>query len=607
MSQKIDYNKKVLEVKNLRQHFKVGVGKNKLIVKAVDDISFDIYKKEVFGLVGESGCGKTTTGRTIMRLYKPTNGKVILNGNPIGSGSDDLRQLLKFKKHEHQIDLLKLDAKKYEIYKLNEKFKKQINDLKHQINLLKSEFKKANDEAEITITNYKKQLFDEKENHGIALDRVLFNYRIESDRIYKQTINSAQQEYDSLIKGLNIAFKKKLEGIKESAALSKEAKIMHEKEIHENFTFKLSEIDTNMKPKIDQAAQNIMPKDVYKKQLEELKKTLAHEKNKLNQLHKERIEKITKPNYIEIKIELLKLKKDYTKKILNIKKEIEQLQKQRKIQVQAVSIDSTIDQTAKKEIIQKYKDQKSSILEEIKTSKMIQKSKESEKNVKEMQMIFQDPISSLNPRMTVQEIVSEGLVINGIKDKEYIQKKVIETLELVGLAPEYISRYPHEFSGGQRQRIGIARALIMNPSMIIADEPISALDVSIKAQVINLLSDLRDKLDLSIMFIAHDLSVVKFFCDRIAVMYFGQIVELASSEELFKNPLHGYTRSLLSAIPHPDPDSEKKRVRIPYSPMMHDYSKDKPSFVEVVKGHFVRANKAELEEIRKKLGVSNDN
>jgi oligopeptide transport system ATP-binding protein len=224
---------------------------------------------------------------------------------------------------------------------------------------------------------------------------------------------------------------------------------------------------------------------------------------------------------------------------------------------------------------------------------------------RKMQMIFQDPISSLNPRMTVGEIVSEGLVIKGEKNKEVLKEKVIEALNLVGLAPEYITRYPHEFSGGQRQRIGIARALIMNPSFIIADEPISALDVSIRAQVLNLLTGLKEKLDLSILFIAHDLSVVKFFCDRIAVMYAGKIVELAPTNEIFTKPLHAYTRSLLSAIPQPDPDSEKLRKRIPYYPGKHDYSKDKPELREIYKGHFVYCNKAELNDIKKELGDVN--
>ena len=226
------------------------------------------------------------------------------------------------------------------------------------------------------------------------------------------------------------------------------------------------------------------------------------------------------------------------------------------------------------------------------------------KLITQIQMIFQDPIASLNPRMTVREIIAEGLVINGIKDKEYIDQKVFEILELVGLVREHASRYPHEFSGGQRQRIGIARAVIMNPELLIADEPISALDVSIQAQVINLLNELREKLGLTILFIAHDLSVVKYFSDRIGVMYFGNMVELAPSDELFAHPLHPYTRSLLSAIPLPDPHTEKNRQRIVYNSLAaHDYSVDKPSLREIVPGHFVHCNNAEEAQYKKELGL----
>ena len=214
--------------------------------------------------------------------------------------------------------------------------------------------------------------------------------------------------------------------------------------------------------------------------------------------------------------------------------------------------------------------------------------------VTQIQMIFQDPIASLDPRMTVRDIIAEGLVINGIKDKDYINEKVYEILERVGLVREHADRYPHEFSGGQRQRIGIARAVVMQPEMIIADEPVSALDVSVQAQVINLLNELKESMGLTILFIAHDLSVVKYFSDRIGVMYFGQMVELADSDELFKNPLHPYTKSLLSAIPLPDPIYEKQRTRINYNPLAdHDYSVDKPSFREVTPGHFVYCNDAE--------------
>ena len=226
------------------------------------------------------------------------------------------------------------------------------------------------------------------------------------------------------------------------------------------------------------------------------------------------------------------------------------------------------------------------------------------KLVTQIQMIFQDPIASLDPRMTVQEIISEGLVIQGERDPKVLEEKVYEMLELVGLVREHASRYPHEFSGGQRQRIGVARCIIMNPELIIADEPVSALDVSVQAQVINLLNELREKFGLTILFVAHDLSVVKYFSDRIGVMYFGNMVELATSDELFKHPMHPYTRSLLSAIPLPDPIYEKTRQRIVYDPLAeHDYTEDKPSFREIAPGHFVHCNDAEEARYKKEMGL----
>lgn len=213
-----------------------------------------------------------------------------------------------------------------------------------------------------------------------------------------------------------------------------------------------------------------------------------------------------------------------------------------------------------------------------------------------IQMIYQDPVSSLDPRMTVREIIAEGLRIRGEKDESKIQEQVAKVLAKVGLRQEYSDRYPHEFSGGQRQRIGIARAIIMNPSLIIADEPVSALDVSIKAQVINLLNSLRREMGLTVLFIAHDLSVVKYFSDRIAVMYYGKIVELAESDELFAHPLHPYTKSLLSAIPLPNPHYEKQRQRIIYNPKTdHDYTTDLPQMRQVSPGHFVLCNQKEFD------------
>ena len=222
--------------------------------------------------------------------------------------------------------------------------------------------------------------------------------------------------------------------------------------------------------------------------------------------------------------------------------------------------------------------------------------------IKKCQMIFQDPMASLNERAKVDYIISEGLLNHHLyKDDADREAKVQKALREVGLLPEFASRFPHEFSGGQRQRIGIARALVMEPEFIVADEPISALDVSIRAQVLNLLNRLKKDRGLSYLFIAHDLSVVRFISDRIAVISKGRIVELAEAEELFLNPLHPYTKALLSAVPMPDPRMEKKKKLLVYDPSMHDYSVDKPVWEEVKEGHFVYGNQKELEEYRKEV------
>jgi oligopeptide transport system ATP-binding protein len=389
----------LLKVEHLCQYFRLG----RKDLKAVDDVSFEIRKGETFGLVGESGCGKTTTGRSIIKLYNITSGNVYFKGQRIGAGTRSYKDAIK-------------------------------------------QAKKDLEEKKIT-----------KEEH----DRIV-------------------AENKALIRGA----------------------------------------------KLDSKA-------VDKQYAESLVKSLVAEYN----------EKFAAAQGDEEQTKALK--REFKNRVRVAKK-----------------------------------------------SKLIT----------QIQMIFQDPIASLDPRMTVRDIIAEGLVINGVTDKDYINEKVYEILETVGLVREHADRYPHEFSGGQRQRIGIARAVVMQPEMIIADEPISALDVSIQAQVINLLNDLRERLGLTILFIAHDLSVVKYFSDRIGVMYFGKMVELADSDELFKNPLHPYTRSLLSAIPLPDPVYEKQRVRIVYNPIAeHDYSVDAPSFREITPGHFVRCNDAEEAKYREML------
>ncbi|MDP4162955.1 MAG: ATP-binding cassette domain-containing protein [Bacillota bacterium] len=220
---------------------------------------------------------------------------------------------------------------------------------------------------------------------------------------------------------------------------------------------------------------------------------------------------------------------------------------------------------------------------------------------RKMQMIFQDPYASLNPRMKIADVIAEGIDIHGLaKSGKERMEMVYELLETVGLNKEHANRYPHEFSGGQRQRIGIARALAVQPEFIIADEPISALDVSIQAQVVNLMKKLQKEKELTYLFIAHDLSMVKYISDRIGVMYFGKLVEIGPADDLYNNPLHPYTQSLLSAIPMPDPISERSRKRISYNSSVHNYADNEElAMREVTPGHFVLCSEREFNNFKK--------
>lgn len=217
---------------------------------------------------------------------------------------------------------------------------------------------------------------------------------------------------------------------------------------------------------------------------------------------------------------------------------------------------------------------------------------------RDAQMIFQDPYASLNPRMTVEDIIGEGLDIHGlVKNKEERRTRVEELLETVGLDKKHATRFPHEFSGGQRQRIGIARALAVEPKFVVADEPISALDVSIQAQVVNLMKELQEKQGLTYLFIAHDLSMVKFISDRIGVMRFGKLLEVGPADDVYNNPLHPYTQSLISAVPIPDPEIEKNRQRIDYGGHLENDGQER-TLHEVVPGRFVRCTDEEVEHYR---------
>ncbi len=517
-SKKFDYDNAevILDVRHLKQFFRYGKGAYKY-TKAVNNVSFSVYKGEVFGLVGESGCGKTTTGRSIIKLYQITSGDVWFKGVRIAAGT---------RWNEKEI--------KYTKIRLNAALKKNKVDKTSDLSVLDNDFKEK---------------FNEPFNYKKVLEEV--NAKITDNYFDKEPFLRKYEAIISKYEELNNA------EIEKATAIIKEQRKKIAAAKHDN---KYCDKDISL-----EAMQKVKDKYSYLKE---------DQKSKEDKIKQSKLD-----NNNELTLAL--------KNITN-KDDINKIKEEYKVKLE----------TKLNEIENEYKyliDDSKKFNEELKKAKQTS-------ITSQIQMIFQDPIASLNPRMTVRNIIAEGLYIKGIKDEAFITSEVNRVLELVGLLPEHANRYPHEFSGGQRQRIGIARAIIMKPELIIADEPVSALDVSIQAQVINLLNDLRDNLGLTILFIAHNLSVVKYFCDRIAVMYFGNLVELATSEELFAHPLHPYTKSLLSAVPHPDPNIEKNRKRIVYNAQTsHDYSVDKPSMREISKGHFVYCNDKEEAEYKLEL------
>lgn len=251
--------------------------------------------------------------------------------------------------------------------------------------------------------------------------------------------------------------------------------------------------------------------------------------------------------------------------------------------------------TTGRSILQLYKPTSGEVIFEGKNVENLKSRADKLAFTRDAQMIFQDPYASLNPRMTVEDIIAEGLDIHHlVKNKEERSKRVEELLETVGLNESHASRFPHEFSGGQRQRIGIARALAVEPKFIVADEPISALDVSIQAQVVNLMIELQKKRGLTYLFIAHDLSMVKFISDRIGVMHYGKLLEVGPADDVYDRPLHDYTKSLISAMPIPDPEIERSRTRIPYDAQKEEMDGKERSMHEIRPGHFVRCSDDEV-------------
>jgi oligopeptide transport system ATP-binding protein len=604
MGNMIDFTEKVLQVKNLKKYFRIGSGKRKLMIPAVDGVTFDIHKREVFGVVGESGSGKTTLGRTIIKLYQPTDGSVALNNITISNGYMGLQNEIERNKKNLVNEINALNPTKTKSISLKKETQSSIESLKIEIASLVKQKNQEIAAIRKQFDQYRGDLYQIKAMQQIELQTVLFEFNQKVMKAKSGLQKDSLLKYKNELKIAKTKFQTKLNGLKDSAALQQTTIDQRIDALRLEYEAQLKALEIAYQPQIEENSKRVLTKQVVAKRIASYAKEKKLATSKIKAKFSNQFKALVAPNKKTFKIDKVKVDQKFSQLISTIQSKINAKKSELKINLSKLPKDdqSFLTDPKIKSSVEKIKLDSSLKIKELKQklndAKRVNQSADTLRESQKMQMIFQDPISSLNPRMTVKEIIGEGLVIQGKLKKAEIEKKVGEVLELVGLSPEYASRYPHEFSGGQRQRIGVARALIMNPNVIIADEPISSLDVSIRAQIINLLFTLREKLGLTILFIAHDLSVVRFFCDRIAVMYNGKVVEMATSEELFKRPMHPYTVSLLSAIPQPDPDYEKNRTRIHYQPTPFNYRLDPPSLQNLSKDHSVLANASEFSLIK---------
>lgn len=601
----------ILKVQNLIIEF--GTGRKK--VKAVKNASFNIYKNETFGLVGESGSGKTTIGKAIMGIQPVNDGAIYFKDKLIYGESPNLFAMNS--KLARLLDLMVINH----------------NTTTSCLNDYLFEFKRV-------FYKYSQSKF------FVFKTRELRNYPDGRSRIISEGTNLIDTKIIRSKKDANLtivseAIKDSLKNLLKILRLNQQTLFFSKKldkytSINAEAVKYLYECQQNISDLISEIKQIENDMFLLVKKMQNIRKDILKGKMFSIKLYFESMgEKLKSVIALQKKVRpLLDVVVDYQVSCLfltsSIKKKNQFLQ--RLMEQQKISeINENISEIKRlQKIIDIGKDldfQK--IIKE--TPRFRIPTKVEKYNLKkEMQMIFQDPSSSLNDRMAVEEIIGEGLnnfpdiykneeafktyvtwwnsnhdenhkiTIEDVKPNDVKRFLILNLLTTVGMLPEHLSRYPHEFSGGQRQRIGIARALIMKPSFIVADEPISALDVSIRAQVMNLLAKFKQEFDLTYIFIAHDLSIVKFVANRIAVIYRGDIVELAESEELFKNPLHPYTRSLLSSIPEPDFNEENKKTTFRYYPEKehHDYLLDFPKWQEISRKHFVYANDREAKKYR---------